>query len=386
MKKSRIFAIAILLSLLVYLPALAEEHALSSEALFLYGQTLMEKKDYADARHELQKCLMINPQHEEAQALLDSCERQLAPKKDGALKKDVAAKRDEVMLLAFQKAEEKINLQAQEVPPEPEAGPPAKETEPVALSAEEEALAPPVGKGAWTLKKGQKYAELYTKYYWHNHQFTGKGKKRRWDYDGKGNEIRTELKLEYGLTDRFGLMLATVAKEAHWKDSFKSCTRKGFVEMWPGVKYNLFTEPFICTLQARVKFPFDYSEEAVPALGKHQIDEEFKILTAQIWPKLPGYTKFETGYRIRNQEPSDEIPYFFEFGYNPFNWLVLKTTLDCSEGLAPTGDNEDWMKYTVGPIFKISDLLNIEFAYGNTFYGRNTSAAKEVICSVSSQW
>lgn len=252
---------------------------------------------------------------------------------------------------------------------------------------QKESLAPPIQKGAWTLKKGQLYAESYTKYYWHNHRFNSDGKKKRWAHDGKGNEIRTELKLEYGFRDTDTLLFYIVAKEAHWKDSYKSCTRKGFVENWPGLKHLLFTAPFICSLQARAKIPFHYSEEAVPALGTHQVDGELKILTAQPWPKLPGYTKLELGFRARNEEPSNEIPYFFEFGYNLLPSFILKTTLDGNESMAQTGGtNEDWIKYTIGPILKIKDLFNIECSFGHTFIGKNTSAAKEVSVSISSQW
>ncbi len=342
------------------LPALAQEYDATIEALFDFGEVLFKQQRYNEAKEEFQKCILLNPRHQEAKKRIELCEER------------IAAAKNKAMVRALERTEKEINSQpkiAAKVIPE-----------------ENESVSPPIGKGAWTLKKGQMYAELYTKYYWHNSQFDGKGHKKRWGYEGKGNEIRTELKLEYGFNDALTLMLATVAKEAHWKDSYKSCTTKGFVEMWPGLKYNLFSEPFICTLQGRVKFPFHYNEQDVPALGKHQIDEELKILTAQPWPKLPGYTKFETGYRIRNEEPADEIPYFFEFGYNPHNWLVLKTTLDCSKGLASTGDSEDWMKYTLGPIFRIKDIINIELGFGHTFYGKNTSAAKEIICSLSSQW
>ncbi len=195
----------------------------------------------------------------------------------------------------------------------------------------------------------------------------------------------TEWKLEYGLTDTNTLLLYTVAKEAHWKDSFRSSTRKGFTEVKPGIKHLLFTDPFICSLQLKMKFPLHYSEEAVPAIGTHQIDGEMKILTAQPWPKLPGYTKFESGFRLRAEEPSNEMPYFFEFGYNLTPDLILKTTLDGQTGVGG-GRNEDWLKYTIGPIFKIKDLFNIEFGFGHTFTGRNTSAAKEVFTTLSRQW
>jgi hypothetical protein len=181
-------------------------------------------------------------------------------------------------------------------------------------------------------------------------------------------------------------MLYTVAKEAHWKDDFKSCTRKGFVEMWPGVKYLLFDDPFFCWLRLRAKFPLHYSEEATPALEKHQIDGEFKILTAQPWLKLPGYTKFELGFKGRNEEPTNEIIYFTQLGYNLTKNLILELALDGQEGLAQTGGlDEDWIKATFGPIFKVG-FLNIKLGYGNTFAGKNTSAAQEVYSSIYTFW
>ncbi len=245
----------------------------------------------------------------------------------------------------------------------------------------------PVQRGAWTLKKGELYAEIYTKYYWHNHQFDNHGHKKRWDYNGEYYEVTTEYKIEYGLTDRYTAMLYLPFKEAHWKDDFRKYARSGFVYLWPGVKYLLFKEPFICSLQSRVKLPLHINENAVPALGKQQIDAEIKLLTAQSWYKLPGYSKFELGFRARNEEPANEIIYFFELGYNLWSGLILKSTIDAQEGLAQTGGiDEDWVKFTIGPIFKIRDLLNIEFGYGNTFAGKNTSAAQELYLTVSSQW
>lgn len=349
MKKYKIF-IFILAALFFGSGALAQEYDLASEALYSFGRAFLKQERYAEAKQELNKCLMLNPRHKKAKELLRLCEEQIELKKNKAI----------------EVAYENVKTGRQE-----------SKTE----------VAPPIQKGAWTLKKGETYAELYTKYYWHNHRFDDNGKKKRWDYDGKGNEIRTELKLERGFSDRLTLMLYTVAKEAHWKDSFKSCTSRGFTEIWPGLKYRLFEKPFICSLQARTKIPFDYSEEAVPALGTHQIDADFKILTAQPYPKLPGYTKFELGFRGRNEEPANEIPYFFEIGYNPTSIIVLKATLDGNEGLASTGGvDEDWIKYSAGPIFKIKDFFNIEFGFGHTFVGKNTSAAKEVYLTLSSQW
>lgn len=354
----KIFFIIILLSFFLIPNLLAQDYSTAVETLFDFGKTFLQQKRYAEAKHEFEKCLLLNPQHSQAKNLLELCKKKMMPEKD------------RVMLLALEETEKKVK-------PKPES------RTPVAL--EKESLAPPIQKGAWTLKKGETYAELFSKYYWHNSQFTNERKEKKWDYDGKGDEIMTELKLEYGLTDTDTLLFYTVAKEAHWKDSFKSSTRKGFTQVEPGIKHLLFSEPFICTLQFKTKFPLHYSEQATPALSKHQIDGEIKILTAQPWPKLPGYTKFETGFRLRAEEPSNEIPYFFEFGYNLTPNLIFKTTLD-GQSAVGGGTKEDWTKYTIGPIIKIGELFNIQFGFGHTFTGRNTSAAKEVFTSLSRQW
>jgi len=363
--KPKISLLIILLFMLILAPKLyALEYGLSAEVLFSFGEAYLKQNRYDDAQMELKKCLMLNPQHIQAKLLLEQCEKQIALKESKT--------REDAMKLVLEETEK--NIKKQEL------------TTPTAVIPEKkESLAPPIQKGAWTLEKGQLYAEIYTKYYWHNHQFNNYRKKKRWDYDGKGNEISTELKLEYGLNDTNTLLLSTVAKEAHWKDSFRSSTRKGFTEVKTGIKHLLFTQPFIGSAQLKVKFPLHYSEQAVPALSTHQIDSEIKILTAQPWPKLPGYTKFETGFRFRAEEPSNGIPYFSEFGYNMAPYLIFKTTLDGQTGV-DGGRKEDWLKYTVGPIFKINDLFNIEFGFGHTFAGRNTSAAKEVFTTLSRQW
>lgn len=369
------FSLIIILTILIFTPLLpAKENDLTAQELSALGKALFKQKKYVEAKDEFQKCLLINPRHSEAEELLELCETKLDSKKE------------EAMLLALEgiekKSEKTLTALNETRASEEKAAPAALPKE---AEEENESLIPPLQKGAWTLKKGQIYAEIYTKYFWHNHQFNNNRKKKRWDFDGKGDEISTEWKLEYGLADTDTLLLSAVAKEAHWKDSFTSNTKKGFTEVKTGVKHLLFTDPFICSSQLRVKFPLHYSEEAVPALSTHQIDVETRILTAQPWPKLPGYTKFESGFTFRSEERSNEIPYFFEFGYNAASSLILKTTLDGKIAVG-NGIKEDLLKYTIGPIFKLKGLFNIEFGFGHTFAGRNTSAAKEVFTTLSRQW
>ena len=107
--------------------------------------------------------------------------------------------------------------------------------------------------GVWFLKKGESYAEIYSKYYWHNRQFDSNGNKHRWGYGGKGHEKETELKLEHGLTDKHTLMVSFNFKDAYWEDDYKKSATSGFVYARPGLKYLLFEKPYLAYLQLKVK-------------------------------------------------------------------------------------------------------------------------------------
>ena len=236
--------------------------------------------------------------------------------------------------------------------------------------------------GVWFLKKGESYAEIYSKYYWHNRQFDSNGDKHRWGYGGKGHEKETELKLEHGLTDKHTLMVSFNFKDAYWEDDYKKSATSGFVYARPGLKYLLFEKPYLAYLQLKVKLPFGFDEHETPSIGTHQIDAEIKLMTAQSWPKLHGYTKLEFGFRERYEEPTNEIPYFAQFAYNISDNILLELSLDGQEGLGEAGKvAEDWAKFTIGPVFRIG-LLNLKFGYGITLFGKNTTAAEEFYSAI----
>ncbi len=259
-----------------------------------------------------------------------------------------------------------------------------KDTNPSPGPSAEQETAPAVDRGAWTLPKGKLYTEIYNKYYWHNSQFDNSGDKTEWNYNGHYDEIRSELKLEYGVTDELTVLAYLPYKEIHWRDDYGKYTNKGLADVWTGGKYRILTDPFIFSLQARIKIPTNYNENDTPSIGRRQIDGDIKLLFAKpLQPYFNGYAKFETGFRGRAQEPTNEIPYFYELGYNLTKSFVLKATIDGVEGLHGTGKaEEDYTKGTISTIYKFYNY-GIELGYGNTFRGKNTSAAEEIILSLS---
>jgi len=267
----------------------------------------------------------------------------------------LAALREEAIVNAFQEAENKLA-----------------------------AAHPPVEKGAWLVPKGELRCELYNKYYWNHSQYNAERKRVRWSYSGDGDEIRNELKLEYGFLDNLNLLLYLAYKEAHWRDDFKKNTKKAFVETWLGTKYQFLTNPFVTTLQWRLKIPGNYNENDVPSLGRKQIDSDIKLLLGKSLLPINAYTKLECGYRYRAQEPTDEFIYFYELGFNLTDSFVLKGTIDGVKGLPSTGEVlEDYVIGNLAGVFKFKEKYNLELGYGYTFAGKNTSEGREVVLKLS---
>jgi hypothetical protein len=260
-----------------------------------------------------------------------------------------------------------------------------KEQKPKDVSPAKKDIIPGVERGAWTVPKGKLYCELYNKYYWHNSYFDDKGKRKGWALNGKYDEIRIELKFEYGITDDLSYLLAVPYKNAHWDDDNGKSVTKGVPHIWTGFKYCLFREPVVFSVQARVKLPTHYNEHRSPSLGTRQVDEELRFLMGKsLWPLFRGYTKAELGYHYRHEEPPNEIIYYYELGYNLTKGITLKGAIDGVEGIAGTGDpDEDYTKWICSTIFNLKGNLNLELGYGQTFAGKNSSAAEEVFTTLS---
>jgi tetratricopeptide (TPR) repeat protein len=371
----------------------------SATASYLYdiAKNYYEQGNYREAIHEFKKVLLIDPKNKDAQEFIDFIKAELEMPK--IIKEEVkleekievkeelaemearekeAKEREEVIekaiLVALKEAEEKLK--------------PRVSVQPIEVKKEEiptKEIRPVVEPGAWTLREGSLYCELYNKYYWHHAQFNDEGKKVKWASRGRYREIRTELKTEYGLSDDLTLLTYIPYIEAHWKDDNGESQSQGFTDIWLGGKYCFLRDPLILSLQLRSKFPARYDEDRPPSLGSGKMDIESRLLAGKSFsPYLPAYTKAELGFKGRRGNPTNEIPYFLEFGYNLTDKWLLKTTLDGIEGISGTGKvDEDYTKWTISSIYKIMDEINLELGYGNTFAGKNSSAADEVIFNLS---
>ncbi|NQT00367.1 MAG: hypothetical protein HQ595_04705 [Candidatus Omnitrophica bacterium] len=250
-----------------------------------------------------------------------------------------------------------------------------------------------------TIKEERTLVEFYNKYYWYNTKFDQSGERKRWAYNGRYREVRSELKVEHSLTDKLNILTSIPYKEALWKDDYNRNTTSGVGDIWLRAKYKLLQQGqgFVYgAVQPGFRFPGGYDENASPALGKGEIAGELRLIAARSFKSWPVYSKLELAYRARADEPTDEIPHYFEVSYYPKNWLMLKSTIDGVEGLSGTGDDEeDWTKWTAHLILSPNNafgaerderIWEFEFAYGNTFEGKNTSNGSEAVFNVSHEF
>ncbi|MDD5496743.1 MAG: hypothetical protein PHP46_06580, partial [Candidatus Omnitrophica bacterium] len=196
-----------------------------------------------------------------------------------------------------------------------------------------------------------------------------------------------------------------------WGEDF-SRKHHGITNIKLGGRVRLMEKPFVLSTQTKVFIYPGYGNfhgddpafQNQPSIGYGDDAVEQRILIGKTFDvpitpsyKLPCYVGAETGYRWRTRHVCGDIPYFVEGGVWPFNWLLLKGEIDgykCNPG---TGSIKE--SYGIGrlgfvwAIFggdsvlrKGNKLFNLEFQYGATLWGKNTTAYQEWVLKVQTQF
>ena len=367
-QRNNFFIIVVCISCVTFvfsLFAFAQDSASLADFLFQLGKEYYEEDNYQQALRELNKALLINPRHEQALKYIGLIEEKTGLREKGVIR-EKAVIRKKAITQSLEEAEGKIEEKA------------AHKTTWTG--------------GAWGYPEGYCNFELYLRYYWHNSQFDHEGNVIAWGFNGRYEEILTELKIDYGLTDRLTLKAYFPYKYACWEDNFNKYITQGFADIWLGGQYRFLDDPLVMAVQLRGKFPAGYDEDDIPSLGSGEIDGEVGILSGKSFDPLPCYLKAESGYRVRGGKQTDEIPYYFEFGYKAWDRLILKVALDGIEGLGGTGDIEqDYTKWATGLVYNIKSVtkgltptesLDLEIGYAKTFTGKNAGEASEIMFKI----
>jgi len=279
--------------------------------------------------------------------------------------------------------------------------------------------------GAWTVPQYKVWGEYSFKWSWSKDDYGPGPDQQR---DRKSNSARSwgwtmEPKLEYGVTDWFNLLFSMEYKEQKYKEydrppAWGPFRRKnhGLTSIKIGGKMRFLKDPLVVSGLLKVHIYPGYGNyngddpafRHQPSIGDGEdmlelralFGKELYVPIGQFFGdsdyKLKCYGGLETGYRFKNRDVNNDIPFLIEGGIWPLKWLLVKTEVDGVWSHDGTGNVEkDYAIWRIGPVFQIlagdaitkqGKMFNIEVQYGRTFWGRNTSDDQEIILKAQSQF
>ncbi|MFA5147322.1 MAG: hypothetical protein WC515_08100 [Candidatus Omnitrophota bacterium] len=280
--------------------------------------------------------------------------------------------------------------------------------------------------GAWTVPKHKVWGEYYMKWDYAKREFTHEGKLKPLTANARTWEFVQEPKLEFGVTDWLTALTYMEYKESHYKQDSKDrpwagltdFARKnhGITSIKVGGRLRFIDKPLVVSTQTKVFIYPGYGNyhgddpafTNQPSIGRGDDAVEQRILIGKSFdlplplpwnaePKVPCYLGAETGYRWRTRHVCNDIPYFVEGGLHPVQWLLLKGEVDGYQCHPGTGSiKESYGIVRVGGVWKVfggdsikregGKLFNIEFQYGMTLWGKNTTVFQEWILKVDTQF
>ena len=277
--------------------------------------------------------------------------------------------------------------------------------------------------GAWTVPKHKVWAEYYMKWDYAKEEFTNEGKRKMLsgtDKNARSWEFVMEPKIEYGITDWLNLQFGLEYKESHYKEygrrlSWGPFARKnhGITNVKIGGKWRLVEDPVVLSTQTKVFIYPGYGNyhgddpafTNQPSIGKGDDAFEQRVMIGKTFEvpiplsaerRLRCYAGAETGYRWRTRHVANDIPYFVEGGFWPVPWFLVKSEIDGYKHHGGTGSKkESYGIWRIGGVWQVfgdstlrqgDKLFNIEFQYGMTVWGKNTTAYNEFVLKVQTQF
>ncbi len=276
--------------------------------------------------------------------------------------------------------------------------------------------------GAWTLPKNNLWMELYTKFNTSKYEYgTDRSLNRKSGSQNAWSWGYTVIpKAEYGVTDWLTALGGFEFKNQNYKEYGRpddwgpySVRYAALTNVHFGARVRILKDPLVMSGQIKAQIYSGDGKQAQPELSDGDDMIELRALFGKTFDtEIPFYLAGEVGYGLRNRAACNSIPLFVEGGFWPTEWLLLKTELDVSWAAEGTGNIEkDWAIWRIGPVIQFYDLyelfrqedaaveqdfmtsvtrqnraINLEFQYGNIFWGKNTSADHEFVIKASAQF
>jgi len=188
---------------------------------------------------------------------------------------------------------------------------------------------------AWMLGAGEQSTEVYGKFYWATQDYDYRGDRTEKPNNGRYEEFRPELKVEYGLYDHVNLLLLIPYKWARWQDINGTLENDGVEFVGVGAKLRLSEDLArnpAARLQVKFETPGGYDRDQPPSLGHRKSDLETRLMVGKVLdnrqvfgtPLRIYHDGAEIGYRTLN----NKIPYLLEVGVQPAGWMLVKGMID----------------------------------------------------------
>mgnify|MGYP006910205475 CR=1 FL=1 len=243
--------------------------------------------------------------------------------------------------------------------------------------------------GAWVPGEGEGYSKIGVSTYEADESF-GSG-----STGSKFEGQNTSYYGEYGLGSDLAVFGTLLYQDLKQTDEFgTSTTSKGFGDTEIGVRYQWFSDSYVLSSSLLFKTPALYDKHDDLPRGNGQEDYEFKMLLGKSLNNY-GYFGAELGYRLRTDEPSDEIRYLLEYGISASDNLYFRTKLDGihsvenADKLTTSASNSS-LNLSATPEYDLGKLeltagwqfgkpqsdsqvrWGVEFTYNQDLYGSNT--------------
>jgi protein XagA len=241
--------------------------------------------------------------------------------------------------------------------------------------------------GAWTSPKNGFYEKLSYNYYYAHQSFNPNGGRHETANDGSFTDHNITNYLEFGITDDLTAINSLTYKWLRNEDNATLAKGHGLGDVDLGLRYKLSDSGYgILSSQLLVKIPGSYSKNDPLPLGNDQVDVEARVLYGlSLYPFVPGYGNLELGYRWRDGDPSDELRYLVEIGFDLGKNVYTRAKLDGITSLDngkkfdgsgnPTATNNfDLGKLDLALGYQVTKNWGVELSYVPALYGQNTAA------------
>lgn len=245
--------------------------------------------------------------------------------------------------------------------------------------------------GAWVRQRGETYSKLSVSHFSSDEIYEHSGNRKINGPEFTDNSLF--LYAEHGITNDWTTIASVEFKSLQYESTGTVKTthnESGPGDLWLFAKRGLMKDPFVLSAQFGVKIPLGYDEKNFPPLGEGQIDLETRLLIGKSFYPFPAYGSAEVGYRKRNGDFSDVIPFLAEAGVYARRNILIKLVVDGISNLtndragqigverAPNVFDKEYMKLSPALIFFGPMGYSMEIYYETFLSGANTAAGNTI--------